>query len=187
MLMILGNRIGGREDLREDQNQKKIEKLFNAIDHRLPISSTMAVIRLSDENWKNWVGEFIERADAVIMDVTHLNQNLGWELNACREKLLPGNMILACCRDKDSREDPWLVLEPELNRYLGAGFLSGCQKFTYYKPPNIFKLINKFKFPGMSQGIRQRQAWYLRKKYERDLLTSISEAFAEKDKFRKQA
>ena len=121
------------------------------------------------------------------MDVTHLNDNLGWELNACRENLLPGSMILASCQDKESKEDPWLVLEPALNRYLGADFHSSCKKFTYYKPPNIFKLINHFKIPGLTQGIRQRIAWYLRKKYEHDLLTTISAAFAEHDRLRQQA
>jgi hypothetical protein len=62
-------------------------------------------MRLSDENWQNWAGAFIDRANEVIIDVTYLNDNLGWELKACRERLEPASLIQACCRNPHSDED----------------------------------------------------------------------------------
>jgi hypothetical protein len=179
ILMFLSMRLGGRKDLRSGTSKPVIDKLLNSLDQQLPIPSTLTVMRLSDENWQNWVGAFIDRADAVIMDVTYLNDNLGWELNACRERLEPTSLILACSRNRQSDEDPWTPLIPELERFLGADFLAGCQKFTYNRPHKVYRFISLY------PGLRTQFAWFLRRKYEKELLSSISAAFEKRDMTRK--
>jgi hypothetical protein len=172
-LMMLGKRAGGQSDLRTHHGKEVLEKIFHAIDQNIPIASAMTVVRMSDEDWKTWVGGFIERSDAVIMDVTHLTDSLGWELNACKENLAPAGMILACGWYDDTDDDPWPALEPKLEKFLGADYLASCQRFNYKRP-------RKDKIWAPLRSNREWRAKRMCKEYEKPLLACFSAAFESK-------
>ena len=167
-LLFFGMRLGGRKDLRTERGQQVLEEILLAVDNREPLPATMAVVRMSDKNWKTWVGGFIERADAVIMDITHLTDSLGWELNACKETLAPQQLILACGWYDDDDQDPWPALEQKLEQFLGAEYVAQCQRFTYERPRKVNWFVSQY---------RHQRAIMLRRRYEETLLTCFSAAF----------
>lgn len=169
VLTFLGLRLGGRKDLRTERGQQVLEGILHAVNNREPLPATMTVVRMSDENWRTWVGGFIERADAVVMDITHLTDSLGWELNACKETLAPQQLILACGWYDDDDQDPWPALEQKLEKFLGADYVAQCQKFTYERPRKVNWFLSQY---------RQHRAILLRRRYEETLLTCFSTAFA---------
>ena len=174
-LQVLGMRRGGRLDLRNDEDRSAIEQIFDAVRNGKPMTSAMTVVRLSDENWQRWVGDFIARADAVILDVTHLNDNLGWELRACRDRLAPGCLVLACGEDAVGGQGRWSRLQPELERSLGPDFVQNCQRFTYSLPRWRWLTRNVLHVNG-----RQTMAWWLRRQHEVRLLALLESAFVSK-------
>jgi hypothetical protein len=85
--------------------------------------SSVTGVRMSDENWTTWVASFIQRADAVVMDITRLTDSLGWELNACKETLTPPRLILACGWYEDDNQNPWPALS-------GIEVPKGCDQWA---------------------------------------------------------
>ncbi len=174
-LQVLGMRRGGRLDLTSDEDRSAIEQVFDAVRNGKPMTSAMTVVRLSDENWQRWVGDFIARADAVILDVTHLNDNLGWELRACRDRLAPGCLVLACGEDAVGGQGRWSRLQPELERSLGPDFVQNCQRFTYSLPR--WRWLTRH---VLHVNRRQTMAWLLRRRHEARLLALLESAFVSK-------
>ncbi len=174
-LGALGMRLGGRLDLRNDEARSAIEQVFNAVHTGKPMTSALTVVRLSDENWQRWVGDFIARADAVILDVTHLNDNLDWELRACRDRLAPGCLVLACGEDAGGGQGRWSRVQPELERSLGPDFVHTCRRFSYSLPRWRWLTRNVLHING-----RQTMAWWLRRRHEARLLALLEAAFVSK-------
>lgn len=174
-LQVLAMRLGGRLDLRNDESRSAIDQVFDAVHNGKPMTSVLTVVRLSDENWQRWVGDFIARADAVILDVTHFNDNLGWELRACRDRLAPGCLVLACGEDAVGGQGRWSRLQPELERSLGPDFVQNCQRFSYSLPRWRWLTRNVLHVNG-----RQTMAWWLRRRHEARLLALLESAFVSK-------
>ena len=112
------------------------------------------------------------RVDAIIMDITHLTESLGWELNTCNKLLKPQQMILACGHIEGSEEDPWPPLLARLEQMLGAEFVAGCQRFNYQRPRT------KSRLDKLVSGQRERKAIKLRKLHEVEFLGLLDKAWA---------
>ena len=53
------------------------------------------VLRVADPDWQAVVEEALKEADAVLMDVSHISENIIWELNTLRERTPPGKIVFA--------------------------------------------------------------------------------------------
>lgn len=170
-LVIWLQNSGGNSDLRTKRGQKRLRELLHLMDSNQKIPQALTIVRMSDENWKEWVEEFIRRADAIIVDVTHLTESLNWELQTCSRCLQPAQMILACGSDEDSEADPWPSIKTRLEEILGHKFVAACQRFNYLRPRK--KPFWSIKF----RGWEQREAKRLRKQYEQVFLDKLQVAF----------
>lgn len=158
-------------DLRTGAGQKRLAQLMSLLDGKKKIPNALTTFRMSDDNWKEHVETFIKRSDAIIIDITHLTESLGWELNTCKKLLRPEQMILACGHVEDSEEDPWPPLLAKLEQMLGAEFVSGCQRFTYTRPRS------KSKLDKIMAGWEERKAIKLRRLHEVEFLGMLEKAF----------
>ena len=111
-----------------------MERLLDRIDSKLDVPETLTVVAVPDEAWRQWVLEFIRRADAVLVDVTHLSENLRWELRTCAELLKPGQLLLAYSGQEvnETRMPP--AVRSELRCLLGDDILEQSQWFVYRAP-----------------------------------------------------
>lgn len=113
------------------RGERLIRQLLDAIDSVAGVPQTLTIISTPDESWQSWVLEFVGRADAVLMDVTHLSLNLHWELRALREHLQPKQLILAYgVRDGHELTIP-AAMQGELVNLLGTEGFEQSQRFFY--------------------------------------------------------
>jgi hypothetical protein len=113
------------------RGERSIRQLLDAIDSEAGVPQTLTIVSTPDETWRSWVLEFVGRADAVLVDVTHLSPNLHWELGVLRERLQPKQLILAYgSRDGDGSTIPPDV-QGQLESLLGAVTFERSQRFFY--------------------------------------------------------
>ena len=78
--------------------------------------------------------DFIRRADAVLVDVTHRSENIDWELRSCAELLGPGQLILAYSQTEGEDTDMSQKFRAELNEVLGEEVVQQSLLFGYRTP-----------------------------------------------------
>jgi hypothetical protein len=117
-LSVLSRRMGVVR-LGTRRGERLIRELLDAIDSEAGVPQTLTIVSTPDESWQSWVLEFVERADAVLVDITHLSPNLYWELGVLRDRLQPKQLILAYgSRDGNESAIP-LDMQSELVNLLG--------------------------------------------------------------------
>ena len=171
-------RAAATNDLRTEDGRERIDNLMRLLDSDEKIPNALTLFRMSDKNWKEWVGDFIERADVIVMDITHLTESLGWEVATCKKYIEPGQLILACGKYDDTLGDPWPPLITKLEEMVGPEFVAGCQRFTYDRPRK------KPMLEKIQSGQRVVRARRQRAIHEAGFLEMVDRAFASKDSSR---
>ena len=138
IVMFVGSAIAIRRldvvRLGSGPGRKLAEDLLAAINSKQGVPQTLTVVSTPDEDWQHWVLLFIERAHAVIIDVTRLSENVHWELRTLTDKLLPEQLIIAFgCLEDQAQELPAEV-ESELAAVIGHPMLERSQRFFYTIP-----------------------------------------------------
>jgi hypothetical protein len=75
---------------------KRAERELERTRRRRRSFAGIQVIKCSDANWRPIVEACLDAADAVVLDVTELTDNLVWELHSARRRLPPESILLVC-------------------------------------------------------------------------------------------
>jgi hypothetical protein len=160
------------------------ERLMSAIDSKAGVPQTLTVVSTPDESWQAWVLRFIERADAVVIDVTHLSENLHWELRTLADHLLPEQLVLAYGQREGEEQAIPSKIESELASILGSRMLEHSHRFFYTIPhPRWWRRVG---------SARKEQRGWLRppkamtKIYSQRLAEALIDAFSVSDRVRKR-
>jgi hypothetical protein len=116
------------------RGERLAARLMDAIDSEQGVPQTLTVVSAPDTSWQSWVLRLISRADAVLVDVTHLSANLHWELRTIAERLEPEQLILAFGWTGESGPDLPADTRAELAGLLGETMLQRSQRFFYELP-----------------------------------------------------
>jgi hypothetical protein len=122
----------------------------------------------------------MKRADAVLIDVTHLSANLHWELRAIADHTQAEQLILACGVTGEAEPDLPAETRAELAGLIGDTMLQRSQRF-FYELPRQRPRRNLF------AGTRSRKGWLKLPKadaarYGSRLATTLDVAFAASDR-----
>jgi hypothetical protein len=134
------------------RGQRLIKRLLDAIDSTSGVPQTLTVVSTPDESWQSWVLEFMKRADAVLIDVTHLSKNLYWELQAIAAHLDAEQLILAYGVPEGHEEGIPKDIQAELASLLGEEMLERSHRFYYQLPRHR-------RWRGVRKLIHSRRGW----------------------------
>ena len=161
------------------RGQLLIKRLMDAIDSNEGVPQTLTVVSTPDESWQYWVLAFMKRADAVLIDVTHLSANLHWELQAIAEHLEAEQLILAYGEPEGGEEGIPRDIQAELASLLGEEMLERSHRFFY-------KLPQHRGWRGFPKLKHFRKAWLQPSRasarlYSQQLAQVLRKAFAASD------
>ncbi len=105
--------------------------------------SGVLILRCVDEVWRDAVRFLLSKADAVIIDVSELTENLMWELETACENRRIDSMLITCGVSPDAPEELPKPVHQKLESVLGRERLSRLHVFFYpmEQPP-----------PGLARG-----------------------------------
>ena len=119
----------------ESAEQKSGELLARISNRRGPLAG-VSILKCGDEFWQKVVKYCLERADALIIDVSDINENMMWELKNAYE-LLPAAAIILVCKEEDdaarARGELPGTVRKALGRLLGSEAFSNSSVILY--PP----------------------------------------------------
>jgi hypothetical protein len=161
------------------RGQKLVTDLTEAIERKQGVPQTLTIVSTPDETWQEWVLYFLIRSDVVLIDVTHLSENLYWELHQLREHMKPEQVIFAYGAPEGTNPEIPADMLAELEGILGEPMLEGSQRFFYEvpKPSGLRKL---------SQSFHNRNGWLqpsrtLRRRYTRSLIEALNNGLRASD------
>ncbi len=106
--------------------QKCGELLARISNRRGPLAG-VSILKCGDEVWQKVVKYCLERADALIIDVSDINENMMWELKNAYE-LLPAAAIILVCKEEDAAARARGELPGTVRKVLGQ--LLGSEAFS---------------------------------------------------------
>jgi hypothetical protein len=162
------------------RGRRLVQGLLDVIDSREGVPQTLTVVSTPDESWQSWVLEFIQRADAVLVDVTHLSANLHWELRMIAEYLDPEQVILAYGETEGCEPGIPGEIQAELTHLLGREMLERSHRFFY-------KLPRQRAWRGFPWRTLSRKGWLQlskasRRLYSQQFAQVLQKAFAASDR-----
>ncbi len=97
------------------------------------------VLGVPDAIWQRIVTQWVQAADAVVMDITEISEHMIWEMHQCKALLAPEQIIFAYGYHKYNYVAPGEdILPPRhravINEIWGEGPLSRFSLFTYLIP-----------------------------------------------------
>jgi hypothetical protein len=164
------------------RGQRLVKRLLDAIDSKEGVPQTLTVVSIPDESWQAWALHFMQRADAVLVDVTHLSEHLHWELRAIAEHLEGEQLILAYGEPEGRDEGIPRDTLAELAGLLGEGMLERSHRFLYTLPRHRWWRG----FPQLALLARSRKGWLQPPRtsarlYAQQLAQGLQKAFAASD------
>ena len=158
------------------RGQKLVKTLVASIESEAGVPQTLTIVSTPDETWQEWVLYFMRKADAILIDVTHLSEKLHWELHQLTGNLNPEQVIFAYGTQEGSKREIPSDLVAELEHVIGKPMVEQSQRFFYDlpQPSRWNKLLRRF---------RTKQSWLQptraqRKRYERGLIDALSKSFS---------
>lgn len=110
-------------------------------------SHSLQIWKCEDAFWQRTVRRALRAADAVVMDVTELGDNMRWELSQLAA-IVPAERVVLCCASKDGdllpAEDDLLA---QLSSILGPSYLARTRRITYCLPAELPRWIDRFVSP----------------------------------------
>jgi hypothetical protein len=107
------------------------EKVAN---RKMNLTTGFFAMSVVDADWQQVVHEAVDHADAILVDVTEISENLEWELGEIAKNCKLERVVLAFgfSREFDSSEE-WQShpSSASLDRLLGTEWRNRCQKFSY--------------------------------------------------------
>jgi hypothetical protein len=88
------------------------------------------IFSCDDSIWQQVVQSYVERADAIIIDVTNPSENVLWELKTAEQSVGAESIVLACGYDADPPELPEHA-RSMLASAMGTERLARCSIFFY--------------------------------------------------------
>jgi hypothetical protein len=168
----------GALNLGSRRGQRLVKRLLDAIDSNEGVPQTLTIVSTPDDSWQSWVLEFMTRADAVLIDVTHLSANLHWELRAIAAHLDAAQLILAY-GESEREAGMSTEIRAELARLLGGEMLERSHRFLYTFPQHRG-------WPSLAWLRRSRGGWLKpspasAQVYSRQLARALEKAFVASD------
>jgi hypothetical protein len=162
------------------RGQRLVRRLLDAIASHAGVPQTLTVVSAPDESWQGWVLEFMKRADAVLIDITHLSANLHWELHAVADHLDAGQVILACGVAEGQEEEIPGHIQDQLRTILGQEMFGQSHRFFYTLPRHR-------SWAGFQRLTSSRKGWVPLSKvsaalYSRRIAEALHGAFAASDR-----
>jgi hypothetical protein len=162
------------------RGERLAAKLMEAIDSEQGVPQTLTILSVPDTAWQSWVLRLVKRADAVLIDVTHLSANVHWELRTIAAQLDPQQLILAFGTTADGGPDLPADTLAELAEVMGEEVLARSQRFFYELPHRAARR-------RLFSMRRTRNGWLMvsktdRQRYGPRLAEALNVAFATSDR-----
>jgi hypothetical protein len=114
-----------------------VRSLLARIRRRKGLASGVLILKTSDDSWKDVVSLALRGADAVVIDISELTNNLIWELVKASELLPARSIILASATEAGKPAQLVAEVERRLNEVFADGTRSQIQILFYpaFNPP----------------------------------------------------
>jgi hypothetical protein len=96
-------RLGYRE--LEPDETAALDRSLAEVRNRRSLTAGILVLKCADRAWRDVVSRALDRADAVLIDVSDPSTSLLWELQVASKRLPPSSILLAC-RTPQGRAEP---------------------------------------------------------------------------------
>jgi hypothetical protein len=112
---------------------KRMESLIRRIE-RGKSTFALQVVQCGDDFWKAVVQQALKSADAVVVDVTELNENVRWELSQISAIVAPERVVLCCAARMGQLPIDESVLLANLVETFGRDEFERMHRVTYSVP-----------------------------------------------------
>jgi len=132
----------------------KADSLINRIHSKRGGRIPFLVLGVPNCIWQPVVDRWIKAADAVIVEVSHISENLIWEMQTCRSHLRPEQVIFIYESKKGEDSELPSAARDAIQEIWGTEVLHSLSIFRYSRVGLIKRLLGQFVTTRLSERYR---------------------------------